>query len=30
MACSALRAAYPVLVQLLGDESFDAGAGALA
>jgi len=29
LACSALRAAYPVLVQLLGDESFDALARAL-
>jgi len=28
LACSALRAAYPVLVQLLGDESFDALARA--
>lgn len=29
MACSALRAAYPVVAQLLGDESFDALARAL-
>ncbi len=29
LACSALRTAYPVLVQLLGDESFDALARAL-
>ncbi len=29
LACSALRAAYPVLAQLLGDESFDALARAL-
>jgi hypothetical protein len=28
LACSALRAAYPVLVQLLGDESFDSLAKA--
>ena len=28
LACSALRAAYPVLAQLLGDESFDALARA--
>lgn len=29
LACSALRAAYPVMAQLLGDESFDALARAL-
>lgn len=29
LACSALRVAYPVMVQLLGDESFDALARAL-
>jgi hypothetical protein len=29
LACNALRAAYPVLVQMLGDESFDALARAL-
>ncbi len=29
LACSALRAAYPVVAQLLGDESFDALAKAL-
>ncbi len=29
LACNALRSAYPVLVQMLGDESFDALARAL-
>jgi hypothetical protein len=29
LACNALRAAYPVVAQLLGDESFDALARAL-
>jgi len=29
LACSALRAAYPVMTQMLGDESFDALARAL-
>ncbi len=29
LACSVLRAAYPVMAQLLGDESFDALARAL-